>query len=444
MPAFKQRLARIGATAGVLVASTAAFMAVGGVGVASAAPHCATTPTAIVGKGSSLQRVAQENWHTGYPVKCPGASVTYTVTSSGDGLAALGFTGTGITSPLQGFIGTDDGPNAGQIKNAETASKTKPIIVPVAQTSIAVVINPPGNNGVGATECKLKSGAKLSYAQLGEIFGGKAITTWAQLKTANVVEGEGCTGNLTRVVRSDASGTTYQFKNYLAVLQKSFSGGAMGCELSGGFNDEKEEALAGKSNQWINFRHVEAPNLLWPTPANCSGSTAVTAVKGGGEVAKTVKNTNGTIGYAALPDAEAQGAEMISLQDTTLGGTASPVSGTEANCGGRVYTVPTGASGGIAIDWSGVFGAVPTIGGGKYPLCTLTYDVAWDSYTPVKSGSEEYAANVGDNVRGFIEGYVLTTGQNLLPEHFYQKLPTGEGTSTNVLLAAEQAAQNIG
>jgi ABC-type phosphate transport system substrate-binding protein len=441
MSALTRKLSRLGATIGILAAGAVAVSAVGGPGVASAA--CPVTPINLIGKGSSLQGEAQVRWTAAFEKSCPLVSAAYTVTNSEDGLAAFGFTAIGIASPLQGFVGTDDAPSSAQIKNAEAASKTKPIIVPVAQTSIAVLINPPGTNGVGAGQCRLKAGAKLTYAQLGEIFGGKAITTWSQLKTANLVEGEGCTGSITRVVRSDASGTTYQFKNYLAVLQKSLKGGAMGCELSGGFNDKTDESLSGKSSEWINFRHIGSANKLWPTPANCSGASPVSSQKGGGELAKTVAVTNGTIGYAALPDAEAHADEVINLQDSTTGG-GSPVSGTEANCGGRAYTIPAGASGGLSIDWSEVFGAAPTIGGGLYPLCTLTYDIAWDSYLPVRSGSgEEYAAHEGEIVRLYLEGLVLaTSGQNLLPEHFYQKLPSVE--ANNVLLAAEQAAQKIG
>jgi ABC-type phosphate transport system substrate-binding protein len=104
------------------------------------------------------------------------------------------------------LIGTDDGPNKEQIEHAEGESTTKPLIIPVAQTAIAVVIDPPGTNA----EYKLATGAVhgIGYVQVTRIFGGKEIKTSAQLKEAGVVEGTGCLGEITRVVRKEGSGTT--------------------------------------------------------------------------------------------------------------------------------------------------------------------------------------------------------------------------------------------
>ena len=65
MSAFKQKLARLGATAGVLAASTAAIFAVGGATASSAlaAPGCEEIPgiSTLQGEGSTLQKVAQIN-----------------------------------------------------------------------------------------------------------------------------------------------------------------------------------------------------------------------------------------------------------------------------------------------------------------------------------------------------------------------------------------------
>jgi hypothetical protein len=65
MSAFKQKLARLGATAGVFVGSTAAVLAIAGIGAssASAAPTCVNIPAAarnLGAQGSTLQHVAQE------------------------------------------------------------------------------------------------------------------------------------------------------------------------------------------------------------------------------------------------------------------------------------------------------------------------------------------------------------------------------------------------
>jgi ABC-type phosphate transport system substrate-binding protein len=452
MPAFKQRLARIGATAGVLAVSTAAFMAVGGAGASVASAACVTKGegTPLAGSGSSLQKEAQANWTnaTHFGAECAETPVTYTSTSSGKGLTAFGFQPGSTIEHKTAFIGTDDGPNGEQIKKAEENSKTKPLIIPVAETAIAVVINPPVN-------CELQTGVThgISWVTLSQIFGGKEVKTWAQLATAEVVKGTGCTGNITRVVRAEGSGTTYQFKNYLATLQGTeFGGKPMPCELAG-FNEETGKAVT--SSSWKNMRQVgteEKPNITWPEPSNCAETSTVVRKAGGGAVAEYVAATDGTIGYAALPDAKAKGAEVAQLQDVSTPRYAGPVktSTTESNCGERIYTVPTaGRVGGTgeAVDWSQVFGASPAVGSSLYPLCTLTYDVSWKSYEAAGYKEPETGKPVmlAANVKSYMQYLISTNGQKVLTEHYYQKLPTGAGVvANNVLGAAETAINKIG
>jgi ABC-type phosphate transport system substrate-binding protein len=462
MSALKQKLARIGATAGVLAASTVAMMAVGGA-TASSAFACVTPGTALTGQGSSLQKIAQGSWTGSYG--CPETPVTYNSTSSGNGLTEFGFKGGALNTGLA-FIASDDGPSGEAIGLAETAaSGVEPVIIPVAETSIAVVINPPTEN----TTCKLVSNSThgLTYAQLGQIFGGSVISTWKQLKEAGLVEGEGCTGAIERVVRKEGSGTTYQFKNYLAVLEENNGGAAMPCSLEGIKEDaEGNEESVTTNKTWKHMRFIgaknaseeEPPNTTWPQPTSgklgfCSGTTKVTPQAGGGKLAEYVAKTNGTIGYASLPDAKNAKAEFINLQDVTTPKFASPLSGTASNCGTRVYTVPTpgrpkkepggvpAAESGIGVVWSQTFGASPTISGGLYPLCTLTYDVAWTDY---EGAGYTSGTKVGNNVQNYMEFVLGTTGQSLLGSNFYQALPsTPSEPEHNVLGAALLSTSKI-
>src|SRR5262249_40249222 len=123
---------------GLLVLSLAA-------GTAMAAPTCPNN-SVINGRGSSLQRVAQvEVWNPKYNAACANApTVSYESTSSSSGLHAFGFIG-GVLNHAFQYIGTDDAPSAAQISVVEGAvsHKTKPVIVPVSQTAIAVVTHPP-------------------------------------------------------------------------------------------------------------------------------------------------------------------------------------------------------------------------------------------------------------------------------------------------------------
>jgi ABC-type phosphate transport system substrate-binding protein len=434
MSAFKQSMRKFGVRAGLLAGTSAAVLAISGIGAGSAmASETCPNNSEIHGRGSSLQKIAQETWTGKYNTACANEpKVTYESTSSGSGLEAFGFKGGVVNHSFQ-FIGTDDAPNEAQIASAEGAvtNKTKPIIVPVTQTAIAVVIHPPSG-------CHFASGTGIVYKDLNKIFGGNGITNWNQITN---IEGT-CNAPITRVVRADGSGTSYQFKNYLSVLETTKSAEGLPCTVEG-------------HTKWAEMREVGAenkPNIVWP---ECAGSSSIMAVSGGGGVAETVKNEVDAIGYASLPDAKAKGAEVANLQN----GVASEVpsyaepgnsSTSTARCENARYTVPLRArstSGesepGIAVDWSAVFGAKPNIGGTEYPLCTLTYDAGWKSYA--EAG---YTAAIGAAAKGYISKYILGTGQSDLSSagKWYSTLPVagGAGSATDVQDAAEFAAKQIG
>jgi ABC-type phosphate transport system substrate-binding protein len=458
MNKVKQGLRKFGAITAVVLAGTVALMGVGGAraSVASAACVPIGENMAIAGSGSTLQREGQARWTSGthFGTECPNTPVTYTATSSSEGLIAFGFTSSAIAHKTA-FVGTDAAPHPQQIVNAERVSETKPLVIPVAETAIAVVINPPGSN----TECKLATGTHgISYVQLTQIFGGKELKTWKQLEEGGVVEGAKCTGEITRVVPGEGSGTTYQFKNYLATLQASFGGKPLPCSLPGAEENAFGEVIAEPSTtNWKNMRLIgtgERPNILWPEPAepvegkvgNCTEASRLVRRVGDASVSEYVAGTNGTIGFAALPDAEAEGAEVAQLQDATptvrYAGPVKP-STTESNCSERAYEVPVGGREGEAaegVNWSQVFGAKPNVGNGEYPLCALTYDLAWKSYA-----SADYMKGtiLAKNVKSFQEYIVSANGQSVLREHYYQALPIGS-VAFNVLAAAKQAIAKIG
>jgi ABC-type phosphate transport system substrate-binding protein len=406
---------------GLLVGACAAMLAVGGVG-ATGAIACPISPShAIAGEGAAVQGVAQGIWSTAY---APCQTVTYTANSSPQGMQAFGFQSEKLQHEFQ-FIGTDYAPNELQIEHAKTvASGAVPVIVPVTQTSIAVVVHPPSG-------CTLK---KISWADLNKVFGGNAIKKWNEFGTAT--GGASCESPVTRVVRTEGSGVTYQFKNYLATVASQVGGENLPCTVAG-------------STKWIELREVgieEKPNRTWP---ECTGGTAVVRAAGDGAVAAKVVATAGTIGYASLPNAEAQGATVVSLQSGLNTGVpiyGSPVAGTSsANCSGTVYRVPTAAQSGTpGSDWSEVFGAYPQIGGSFYPLCTLTYDIGWHGYATAgyTSLSTAYAHTVED----YLRNYVLSTspggGQPAVANHWYAALPTGM-PPFNVQTAAELSAEQI-
>ncbi len=409
---------------------TATFAKEGGVGPVDC------TGGNIAGAGSTLQEIAQKQvWIPGFKALCPGITVTYEGTGSGAGLNAWGFNG-GSFDSTKAFIGTDIAPNAGQIANAEAASGSKVLIVPVAQTAIAVVVNAPAN-------CEIE---EITNKQLESVFRG-TIKNWGKIETAS---GPGCVGApITRVVRSDGSGTTYQFKNYL------FQANNAPVPCTEGTKTWKELEDIGTGNH---------PNIDWPqngvagcTATQVSGLIAAPGT-GGSSVVETVNATAGSIGYSALPDVEAaksgnttalklQNNGLVKLANATF---ASPVvigASEQANCQGARYGVPAGArsvgGSGESVDWSQVFGAKVNIGGESYPLCMLTYDIALKNYS--KAG---FSQATETTVHSYLAEYITATaGQQALgsAHRFYAPVPSTKGTpQTDVLGAAQLAASKIG
>ncbi len=415
--------------AGVRVAllSGAAVAALGlgalNAGTAAAAPGCAGT--SITGKGSSLQNIAQTKvWAPGFEALCPGKAISYVSSGSGAGLAEWNFNdGEGPLNTEFSFIGTDDAPTAAQISNAEkTAGGAQVAVVPVAQTSIAIVANPPAG-------CEVEL---VTNSDLAGIFEGR-IKEWSKMEGA---EGS-CNSPITRVVRQDGSGTTFQFKNYLFQLFKK----GLSCT---------EGETEGKKS-WQELEPIGAgshPNIDWPE--SCPEKTLSTVIhpvsKGGGEVVKLVNNTAGSIGYAALPDANANIAgttTVLALQNNgqKKGGEANfanAASGSTANCGGITYS-GFKLSTGTDVDWSAVFGAKPSVGGKSYPLCTLTYDLALHGYKAAGFSEPQFLT-----ARDYLNEYIVqTAGQEAIASNFYSGLPSSAEPKFDVLGAARKAAKTI-
>jgi ABC-type phosphate transport system substrate-binding protein len=415
-----------------------------GAGGASAAPSCGGA--AINGQGSSLQGSAQtELWASangGYNAACGAKQVTYTVSSSGTGLGSWGFKG-GAFENKWSFVGSDDGPNATQISNANTASGSSVLVIPVAQTAIGVVVNPP-------TGCSIE---EITNKQLESVMRGN-IKIWNKIQTAS---GAGCVNApITRVVRQEGSGTTYQFKNYLSLINPA----SLACTEGGKTWKQLEEIGTG-----------EKPNTQWPE--NGVGGCAANAVSpivtgaGGGAVVKKVNVTEGGIGYAALPDIEKNKANgenkngdtnWLKLQNNgvsnklAIAQMVSPLEevGKSAQCVHTQYVVPATARVGSAnpanSDWSQVFGANPNIASASsnpsaYPLCTLTYDISLTKYSAAGfSEASEITA------RDYLANYVTAEeGQEELENggKWYAPLPEGSA-AFNVLGAAQLAASKIG
>lgn len=431
----KKSARRAGVRIALLTGAAIAALGVGGLSAGSASAALSCTGSNIIGQGSSLQKIAQQNvWTPKFSTeicnKGQHPTVTYNSTGSGAGLNEWNATGgRGSLNLERQYIGTDDAPSVEQMTNIDSvAGGAHVLVIPVAQTTISIVANPPSG-------CTVE---EITNANLQAVFRGVDLK-WSNLATA---EGS-CNSPITRVVRLDGSGTTFQFKNYLSLLSKT----GLPCTTGG---------TEGKAN-WTELEPVVngetgAPNTTWPESCEAAKLSKLVrpAGSGGGEVVKKVNATAGSIGYAALPDAKSNNAvDILTLQNNGLkplaeATFANPALGAVANCAEASYLVPEeaqrGLGTGLDANWSRVFGAMPTAGGTRYPLCTLTYDLAFHGYL-----AAGFTARNESTIHDYLKEYVVHGGQAALETSgtYYSALPTSSIKKRNVLAAAQYTAEQI-
>ncbi len=380
-------------------------------------PRC--TGADISGAGTPLQDATQNQvWAPAFETAtCDTGShptVGYEAASSGAAMNLWNADGTkGAVDTDLDFVGTDEAPTAAQIANIKAGTAGSEVaVIPVAQTAIALIANPPAGCSVEA----------ITNTDLAAAMEGR-LSSWSKLETA---EGS-CNSPITRVVRKDASGTTSQLQNYLSALY------AKGLFCTSGSTEGKQS--------WKEIGGA------WPESCGAKALSAVVrpAAEGGQAEVAAVDSTPGSIGYAALPDAEAGssgGATILALQNNgqKKGGEANfgePAAGESANCGALPYEVPT-VNARRDLDWSGVFAAKPAIGAGAYPLCMLTYDVALHAY-----GAAGFTEATELSVRDYVLGYVLGAGQTAAASHYLSPLSSSTVGKFDVLGAARKAAESI-
>ena len=218
--------------AGLLAIAIAA-----GLSVSAGAGVARSTDGNVVGAGSSFAAPLITAWYQYYNPKA-GTNISYNSIGSGGGIAA-------ITARTVDFGATDAPLTPDQFANCKSC-----IQIPVLLGATAVLYNVPG----------VSQQLKLTGPVIADIYLGK-ITQWddARIKALN-------TGvnlpdaKITPAYRSDGSGTSYNFTDYLSKVSADFAG------------------KVGKSTQ-----------PPFPLGVGARGSSGVAGV---------VKNTPGAIGYA--------------------------------------------------------------------------------------------------------------------------------------------------
>jgi phosphate transport system substrate-binding protein len=214
------------------------------------------TPVELLGAGATFPQPLYTKWFDVYYTKTNGlVKVNYQGIGSGGGIQQL------IEKVVD--FGASDAP-----MNSEEEKKAgaEVIHIPVALGGVVVTYNLPGNPKL-----------KLSGEVVAEIFMGK-ITNWNDPKIKELNPDINLpTLNITVAHRSDGSGTTYVFSDYLAKVSETW----------------KKEMGVGKSLNW---------------KVGLGG-------KGNAGVAGIVQQTPGAIGYVELIYAEQNGLQYAMIRN---------------------------------------------------------------------------------------------------------------------------------
>jgi ABC-type phosphate transport system substrate-binding protein len=443
------------------------------------------------GVGSSLQRVAQlgldeagdtSGWAFTFSEVpnsiCPqqtgrfDAEPLYLPLGSGAGLAAMCVDGVSFDlNPQTGlpydFAATDDPPTPTQINQANNcqAAVTRPLAlhtIPVAQAALAVLIHlPTGCTIDPADHAATGDRFDMLNQNVESVFSNPAgAATWSTL----LPNSPSCTGAVTRVVPYNQSGTAYQAMNYLAQLNSTDQ--SMWVNASNAFqpqnwpNNGNHIVYSGTtSSNPPGTCPLSGPGGTPPQPGTTEQQPQTASLcNGAGNVARAVGDTPGSIAFVDLATAIPEGFQYptkgtssmfwVPLQNNgtaTKGATfADPnfdsqgyLSGHAtrgANCDTATYTPPTGSDPTLS-SWSQVFGSTPNVPLHKYPICTLTYELAWHDSSLAYGDTLSVDARAR-SVRDYME-YLVGSGQVILSSLNYEELPS------NVILLAQRGANAI-
>jgi phosphate transport system substrate-binding protein len=253
----------------------------------------------LVGAGSTLVAPLMSKWQSDYASKTE-ATVTYGAIGSGGGIDQ-------ITSRTVDFGASDAPLTADQFSEADG----------VEQIPWALSGTVPAYNVQGAPE-----NLKLNGEVLADIYLGK-VTQWDDPAIAKLNPGAGLPSTkITPVYRSDGSGDTYAFTNYLSTISPEFKstvGTSTQVKFPTGVGAEKNDGVAAAIGQtdgaigYVGLAYALSNELSMPLIENSAGSFPEPGVESVEAAADAVSKIgpNNEISLANLPST-AEGAYPIS------------------------------------------------------------------------------------------------------------------------------------
>jgi len=274
-------------------------VAVAACGSSSSDSSGGSSSSPLVGAGSTLVAPLMSKWQSDYSSKSE-ETVTYGAIGSGGGIDQ-------ITSRSVDFGASDAPLTPEQFEEADG----------VEQIPWALSGTVPAYNVSGAP-----SNLKLSGEVLADIYLGK-ITQWDDPVIAKLNSGASLPSTkITPVYRSDGSGDTYAFTNYLSTISPEFKstvGTSTTVKFPTGVGAEKNDGVAAAISQtdgaigYVGLAYALSNELSMPLVENSAGEfpePGVESVEAAADAVKTIGKDN-SISLADLP-ASAKGAYPIS------------------------------------------------------------------------------------------------------------------------------------
>jgi phosphate transport system substrate-binding protein len=315
-------------------------------------------------EGSTAQANAMTTWIKGFQQQCGGATVNYNPTGSGAGVQA--FIGNQVP-----FAGSDAalGTTAGATQQAQKRCGSTPLDLPMVGGPIALGFKLSGVNKL-----------VLDGSTVAKIFLGQ-IKTWNDPAIAALNKGAKLPATkITPFYRSDASGTTFNFENWLAATAKSVFK----------TKPDKDSSTANFAGQ---------------------GKT------GSQGVAQAVGSTNGGIGYFEYSYAVQSGLNTVDVDNGGGPVQISPDAASAMLASAKI--VGKGNDLSLQLDYA-------TKAKGAYPITLVTYEIACSTY---KSAAD------AKQVKDFLT-YLVGAGQSSLKQQGYAPLPSSLQSKVKAAVAA--------
>lgn len=340
----------------------------------SIAAYNPTTPVSIVGAGATFPQPLIQTWTLQYHTLYPAVSISYSGIGSGGGIQQ-------ITAKTVDF-GASDAP----LTSANFAAAPGLVLFPETLGGVAITYN---LAAFGITNTTV---LKFTPDVIAHIYMG-LITKWNDPALVALNPGVNLPNAfITAVHRSDGSGTTYAFTNFLSVTVPNWAA-------------------------QVNY----ATSVTWPVDTK-AGATGVGA-KGNPGVAGAVVNTNGAIGYVDVIYAVSNNLAVGAVQNAA-GNFVVPTLQTILYAAANATGTPNPADLRLHI--------VNAAGPQSYPISTYTYILVYRDMSANPSTTHDKAVALAHFL-----WWAIHDGQQYSSALIYVPLPA------NVVAADEQLLMTL-